>query len=72
MGLDLKAKVTINLVELARELSTNRRYVSIAYLSRRLAVSEKTAGKILSKLERMGLAKRYSNKAYEVYFLSDR
>ncbi len=68
----LKAKITIDLVELARELSSNRRYVSIAYLSRRLAVSEKTAGKILSKLERIGLAKRYSNRAYEVYSLRDR
>ena len=69
----MKARVTIDLYQLARELSSSRRYVSINYLSRRLAISEKTAGKILSKLERMGLARRYSNRAYEVnYFLSDK
>jgi Mn-dependent DtxR family transcriptional regulator len=64
----LKAKVTIDLYTLAKELSASRRYVSINYLARRLAISEKTAGKVLSKLERMGMARRYSNKAYEISY----
>ena len=64
----MKARVTIDLYQLAKELSSNKRYISINYLSRRLAISEKTAGKILSKLERMGLARRYSNRAYEINY----
>lgn len=59
-------KVTVNLPILAQELSKNGKYVTTSEVSRRLGVSMKTAGKILSRLEQLGLARRYSYRTYEL------
>jgi len=59
-------RVTIDLAQLASELSKNRKYVTISEISRRLGVSEKTAGKILARLEQLGYARRYSSRTYEL------
>ncbi len=59
-------RVVVDLELLAREMLRNRRFVTIRDVARRLGVSEKTAGKLLARLEKLGYARRYSNRAYEL------
>ncbi|MCE4600764.1 MAG: HTH domain-containing protein [Desulfurococcales archaeon] len=62
-------KVTIDLELLAMDLyKNNKKYITIQEIARRLGVSERTAGKVLSRLERLGFVKRYSSRAYELLF----
>lgn len=59
-------RVTIDLEQLAAELYKAKRYVTVSEIARRLGVSEKTAGKVLARLESLGYARRYSYRAYEL------
>ncbi|MGC8573050.1 MAG: hypothetical protein C0171_03210 [Caldisphaera sp.] len=58
-------KVTLNLNLIARELSSfNKKYITIKEFSKYFGTSNKTSGKILKNLEKMGYVKRYSSSAY--------
>ena len=60
-------KVTIDLELLATDLyKNNKKYITIREIARKQGVSERTAGKVLSKLEHLGYVKRYSSRAYEL------
>jgi len=49
-----------------------RRYITLSQVSGVLGVSTRSAGRILSKLEKAGYVRRYSSRTYEVLFNSDR
>ncbi|AFZ70446.1 hypothetical protein Calag_0701 [Caldisphaera lagunensis DSM 15908] len=60
-------KVTVNLDLIAEELKRlNKRYITIKDFSRYFGISNKTSGKILKHLEKMGYVKRYSTSAYSI------
>jgi len=62
-----RIRATLDLEMLARALAlTGRRYVTVKQVSGMLGVSTRTAGKIMSRLEDMGLARRYSLRAFEL------
>jgi len=64
-------RVVIDVVWLAEILvREGRRYVTRSYVSRRLGVNTRTAGKILSRMAELGLARRYSISAYEITALT--
>lgn len=50
----------------ARSLVRLGRYVTVARAAALLGVSPRTAGKVLAWLERQGLARRHSRRAYEL------
>ena len=49
-----------------------KRYITVSQVSGVLGVSTRSAGRILSKLEKAGYVRRYSTRTYEVLFRSDR
>lgn len=59
-------RVRIDLLLLAGDLSRHGRFVTVNGLSRRLGVSEKTAGKVLARMEKLGYARRFSYRTYEL------
>ena len=60
-------RVMVDIVLLAHLLAREgRRYVTRSYISRRLGVNQRTAGKILSRMASLGLARRYSLTTYEI------
>jgi len=61
---------SIDLVKLASILRRRReRYVSPWELARIIPVSTRTAGKLLARMEDLGLVKRYNNRGiYEVNY----
>ncbi|MCE4612695.1 MAG: hypothetical protein F7C07_02540 [Desulfurococcales archaeon] len=62
-----KIRIAIDLYSLALLIaSTGVKYITAKDLSALLGVSTRTAGKIMAKMERMGLIKRYSNQTYMV------
>ncbi len=65
MGATMRVEVNVRLLalEIAR---SGKRFVTVRDIERRLAVSSITAGKILARMESMGLARRFSGRAYEI------
>ena len=62
-----KIRTMIDLYSLALLIaSTGVKYITAKDLSALLGVSTRSAGRIMAKMERMGLLKRYSNQAYMV------
>ncbi|MEB3859822.1 MAG: hypothetical protein LRS43_01275 [Desulfurococcales archaeon] len=60
-----RVRASIDLRELALTISLlGARYVTVKDLSVMLGVSTRSAGKIMAKMERMGLARKYSRRAY--------
>lgn len=57
-------QVRIRIDELARRLAGKR--IKPKQLAEMLAISEKSAGKILAKMERLGYARRRTKKYYEI------
>lgn len=67
LGAGVRSKVSLNLEVLGIIVANmNRNYITVRELSRRLAISTRTAGRILRSLEGMGYVERYSNRAYRV------
>ncbi len=56
--------VTIELTRLAERFASEKRYLRVKDVSRSLGVSMRTAGKILAAMEKLGLARRWSNGVY--------
>jgi len=64
-------RVVIDVAVLAEILAREgRRFVTRSYVSRRLGVNSRTAGRILSRMAELGLARRYSLSAYELTLLA--
>ncbi len=56
--------VTIELTRLAERFASEKRYLRVKDVARNLGVSMRTAGKILAAMEKLGLARRWSNGVY--------
>ena len=63
--MEIRIKVDPLLIALTL-VSYGYKYITIKRLSIILGSSSKTAGRILAELERMGIAKRYSRRAYVI------
>ncbi len=62
-------KVDVDVRRLALYIArSGRRFVTLKDIEYRLAVSRVTAGKLLAEMVRMGVARRYSSRAYEILF----
>ena len=63
----MRSRVTVDL-DLVGELLASLRgnYVTVKEISEMLAISTKSAGKLLRKLESRGYVKRYSSRAYRI------
>ncbi|MCE4603253.1 MAG: hypothetical protein F7C08_00200 [Desulfurococcales archaeon] len=68
----MRVKVTIDLRLLGELLaSSGRRYVTVRQVSSMLGVSTRSAGRIMSMLEDMGYAVRFSERTYLLLDNSD-
>ena len=62
-------KVDVDVRRLALYIArSGRRFVTLRDIERRLAVSRVAAGKLLAEMVRLGVARRYSSRAYEILF----
>ena len=63
----MRSRITVSL-DLVGELlaSLKSNYVTVKEVSEMLAISTKSAGKLLRKLERHGYVERYSTRAYRI------
>ncbi len=59
-------RVALDPVLVARALARGGRYLTPARASQLLGVSPRAAGRVLAWLERQGLARRVSRRAYEI------
>jgi len=60
-------RVRIDLRMLAYDYAMmGKRFVTLSDVQARLAVSRETAGRVLAAMERMGLARRWSSRSYEI------
>ncbi len=60
--------IKLDLIRLADYLVSNSRtgYIRVRDLAYMLGVSSKSAGKILARMESLGMAARYSNNVYRI------
>ena len=68
----MKISLSIRLDEWARYALRGKSFVTIQEVARMLGVSTKTAGKILRRLEEMGIVERWSRRAYRVRLAAPR
>ncbi|WP_062661648.1 helix-turn-helix domain-containing protein [Aeropyrum camini] len=64
-GGEMKVKVRLAVVA-AILRGSGRRYVSVREVGELLGVTNRTAGRILARLEREGVVSRYSKRTYRV------
>ncbi len=62
----MKISLSIRLDEWAKHALRGKNFVTIQEVARMLGISTKTAGRILRRLEEMGLVERWSRRAYRV------
>ena len=62
----MKISLSISIEEWARYALRGRSFITIQEVARMLGVSTKTAGRILKRLEELGMVERWSRRAYRV------
>ncbi len=62
----MRMRVSVSPERLASLLLAGRRFVTVAELAEMLGSSRKAAGRILARLEELGLVERWSKTAYRV------
>ena len=62
----MKISLSISVEEWARYALRGKNFVTVQEVARMLGVSTKTAGRILKRLEELGIVERWSRRAYRV------
>ena len=62
----MKISLSISIEEWARYALRGRSFITVQEVARMLGVSTKTAGRILKRLEELGMVERWSRRAYRV------
>ncbi len=65
--MSLRIKVSLDLERISKVLMEMEiTYITVRKLADILGISTRTAGKIMSRLEALGIVERYSRRAYKV------
>ncbi len=62
----MKISLSISVEDWARHALRGRNFITVQEVARMLGVSTKTAGRVLKRLEQLGIVERWSRRAYRV------